>query len=73
MKKCPHCKEMLDGKTLAINDASLTIENIDLFKSCIRIHYTAVYTCKRCHETLVFNRSRYLSPKEMAFGSELNK
>lgn len=73
MKKCPSCKEVLDPKTLAINDAVLTIEHLDLFKSCIRINYTAVYTCRHCHEVLVVNRSRYLSPKEMAYASELNK
>lgn len=73
MKKCTSCGAVLDTKTLAINEAKLIIDNIDLFKSSVRISYMCAYTCKQCHEVSTFTHNKYLSPKEMAFASEIIK
>lgn len=66
MISCEVCREKLNPKRLIINEADITISHLELFKSTVKINYTAVYTCKHCQATNTFNRSRYLSPKEMA-------
>lgn len=66
MTTCLECGEKLNPKRLIINEADITITHIELFKSTVKINYTAAYTCMHCQATNSFSRSRYLSPKEMA-------
>lgn len=63
---CEVCGEKLNPRRLVINEADITISHLAKFKSTVKINYTAVYTCMHCQATKTLNRSRYLSPKEMA-------